>query len=112
MLSLSPRLRVFVAMTPVSMRGSFDALAGHARRLGLDPVDGHVYLFMAKNRRFQSPFFWPGHRVTTTASDLVHELAPAMKDPLHTVKSVGKKLGESLLGLLGNKPAASQPAAH
>ena len=45
MLSLPPSVRVFVAVAPIDMRGSFDALAGAVRRLGLDPVDGHVYLF-------------------------------------------------------------------
>lgn len=40
MLSLPPTVRVFVAVEPVDMRGSFDVLAGAVRRLGLDPVDG------------------------------------------------------------------------
>lgn len=31
------------------MRGSFNALAGHVRRLHADPLDGHIYLFV--NRR-------------------------------------------------------------
>lgn len=34
-----PRL---LAVEPIDMRGSFDALAGAVRRLGLDPVDGHL----------------------------------------------------------------------
>ncbi len=46
MLSLPPTVRVFVAIEPADMRGSFDSLAGAVRRLGLDPVDGHLYLFM------------------------------------------------------------------
>ena len=33
------------------MRGSFDALAGAVRRLGLAPLDGHLYLFMNRRRR-------------------------------------------------------------
>jgi hypothetical protein len=41
---------VFVAVDPLDMRGSFDALAGAVRRLGLDPVDGHLYLFFNKRR--------------------------------------------------------------
>jgi transposase len=45
-LSLPPTVRVFVVVEPVDMRGSFDALAGAVRRLGLDPVDGHLYLFL------------------------------------------------------------------
>ena len=51
MLSLPPTVRVFVATEPVDMRGSFDSLAGATRRLGLDPVDGHLYLFMNRRRR-------------------------------------------------------------
>jgi hypothetical protein len=43
MLSLAPTVRVFVAVEPLDMRGSFDALAGAVRRLGLDPVDGHLF---------------------------------------------------------------------
>src|SRR5690606_385311 len=41
-LTLPPTVRVFVAVEPLDMRGSFDALAGAVRRLGLDPVDGHL----------------------------------------------------------------------
>ena len=48
MLSLPLTVRVFVAVEPIDMRGSFDALAGAVRRLGLDPVDGHLYLFLKR----------------------------------------------------------------
>lgn len=51
MLTLGPHTRVFVAVEPVDMRGSFDALAGHIRRLHADPLDGHVYLFVSRRRR-------------------------------------------------------------
>jgi hypothetical protein len=50
-LSLPPTVRVLVAVEPIDMRGSFDALAGAVRRLRLDPVDGHLYLLMNKRRR-------------------------------------------------------------
>jgi transposase len=50
MLSPSPRTRVFVALDPVDMRGSFDALAGHVRKLRADPLDGHLYLFVNRRR--------------------------------------------------------------
>jgi len=46
MLSVSPNTRIFVALEPVDMRGSFDALAGHVRRLCRDPLDGHLYFFV------------------------------------------------------------------
>ena len=51
MLSPGPNTRVFVALDPVDMRGSFDALAGHVRRLHADPLDGHLYLFVNRRRR-------------------------------------------------------------
>ena len=46
MLSVPASLRVFVAVEPLDMRGSFDAVAGAVRGLELDPVSGHVYLFL------------------------------------------------------------------
>jgi transposase len=51
MLSPGPTTRIFVALDPVDMRGSFDALAGHVRRLHRDPLDGHLYLFVNRRRR-------------------------------------------------------------
>ena len=51
MLTPGPNTRVFVALDAVDMRGSFDALAGHVRRLHADPLDGHLYLFVNRRRR-------------------------------------------------------------
>ena len=60
MLSLPPSVRVFVAVDPIDMRGSFDALAGAVRRLGLDPVNGHLYLFLNKRRRLAKALWFDG----------------------------------------------------
>ena len=60
MLSLPPSVRVFVAVAPIDMRGSFDALAGAVRHLGLDPVDGHLYLFLNKRRRLAKALWFDG----------------------------------------------------
>ncbi len=60
MLSLAPTVRVFIAVEPVDMRGSFDALSGAVRRLGLDPVDGHLYLFLNKRRRLAKALWFDG----------------------------------------------------
>ncbi len=60
MLSLPPSVWVFVALSPLDMRGSFDALAGAVRRLSLDPVDGHLYLFMNKRRRIAKAIWFDG----------------------------------------------------
>lgn len=51
MLSFGHGARVFVGLEPVDMRGSFDSLAGTARRLGLEPADGHLYLFFNRRRQ-------------------------------------------------------------
>jgi transposase len=59
-LSLPPTVRVFVGVEPIDMRGSFDALAGAVRRLALDPVDGHLYLFLNKRRRIAKALWFDG----------------------------------------------------
>lgn len=50
MLSPSATTRIFLALDPIDMRGSFDALAGHVRRLHEDPLDGHLYVFVNRRR--------------------------------------------------------------
>lgn len=58
MLSLPSSVRVFLAVDPIDMRGSFDALAGRVRRLGLDPQDGHLYLFLNRRRGLMKLLFF------------------------------------------------------
>lgn len=50
MLSFAPSARVFIALNPVDMRGSFHRLAGDVRRLGAHPLDGSLYLFVTRRR--------------------------------------------------------------
>jgi transposase len=59
-LTLSPTVRVFVVVAALDMRGSFDALAGAVRRLGLEPTDGHLYLFLNKRRRIAKAIWFDG----------------------------------------------------
>jgi transposase len=59
-LTFSPAVRVFVVVAPLDMRGSFDALAGATRHLGLDPTDGHLYLFLNKRRRLAKALWFDG----------------------------------------------------
>ncbi len=60
MLSLGPGVRIFVGVEPVDMRGSFNSLAGAARRLGLEPLDGHFYLFFNRRRRLCKMVWFDG----------------------------------------------------
>ena len=57
MLTLPSSIRVFLAVEPIDMRGSFDALAGRVRALGLDPQDGHVYVFLNRRRVLMKMLF-------------------------------------------------------
>ncbi len=75
MLSLPPTVRVFVALAPLDMRGSFDYLAGAVRHLGLDPVDGHLYLFLNKRRRIAN------RQLAVLLSDFAHAVTKENIDP-------------------------------
>lgn len=58
MLNLPPSVRIFVGIDPVDMRGSFDALAGHVRRMNRDPLDGHLYFFVNRRRTLMKLIWW------------------------------------------------------
>jgi transposase len=57
---IPPTVRVFVAVEPADMRGSFDALAGRVRRMGLDPVNGHLYVFLSRRRQMAKALWFDG----------------------------------------------------
>jgi transposase len=58
MLTLPPSVRVFLAVDGFDMRGSFDALAGRVRLLRLDPLDGHLYVFLNARRTMVKILFF------------------------------------------------------
>lgn len=58
MLTLPSSVRVYLVVGAVDMRGSFDALGGQVRRLGLDPRDGHLYVFLNRRRRLMKVLFF------------------------------------------------------
>lgn len=58
MLTLPSSVRVFIGVEPVDMRGSFDALGGQARRLALDPQDGHLYVFTNSRKTLMKVLFF------------------------------------------------------
>jgi transposase len=58
MLTFPGSIRVFLALEPADMRGSFDALGGLARRLGLSPEDGHLYVFLNARRTLMKILFF------------------------------------------------------
>ena len=60
MLTLGSGLRVYLALEAVDMRGSFNALQGKARHLGLEPSDGNLYLFIHRRRRLCKMLWFDG----------------------------------------------------
>lgn len=60
MIGVASNARVFVALDPVDMRGSFDALAGQVRRLGLDPLDGALYVFLSRRKQLVKIVYFDG----------------------------------------------------
>jgi transposase len=55
---LPSAVRVFFAVDPIDMRGSFDALAGRVRHLALDPQDGHLYVFTNARRTLMKVLYF------------------------------------------------------
>ncbi len=96
------RVQMMLFKARAAARAEFEAACVEH---GVSP--GNFRLFLSEKRSFLSPFFWPSHTVTHTAADMVHHVAPYMKDPLHGVKSAGKKL----LSML-RPGAASSAHAH
>lgn len=60
MLTVPRGIRIFVGIEPVDMRGSFKSMAGAARRLGLEPLDGHYYLFLNRRKRLCKLLWFDG----------------------------------------------------
>ena len=93
------RVQMMLFKARNAAKAEFDAAC---REAGVSAEE--LRLFLAKHPRFASPFYWPSHKVTTTASDVVHNVAPYVKDPLHGVKRLRTRL-TSLL-------RRAEPAAH
>ncbi|MGZ3489822.1 MAG: IS66 family insertion sequence element accessory protein TnpB [Isosphaeraceae bacterium] len=59
MFGLSAAVRVYLAKEPADMRKSFDGLAALALgSLGLDPLSGHLFVFVNKRRDRIKILYW------------------------------------------------------
>ncbi len=59
MLGLPSSVRIFLCVTPVDMRRSFDSLAEHVRQLlGEDPLSGHLFIFRNKEETKMKILYW------------------------------------------------------
>ena len=71
MLSLSPATRVFVALTPVDMRQSFNGLHAQVQTvLQQDPCSGHLFVFTNKLKNRVKVVYWDGSGLWVCAKRL------------------------------------------
>lgn len=61
MISFNGRTKVFAATQPVDLRKSFDTLYAFCRDIiKKDPLSGHVFIFINKDRDRLKALFWDG----------------------------------------------------
>lgn len=61
MIGSTRNLQVHIAPEPTDMRKSYNGLFAIARdSIGLDPLSGHLFLFVAKNRKRAKVLHWDG----------------------------------------------------
>lgn len=59
MISLPPSVKIFLCATPVDGRKGIDTLAAIVQsRFELDPLSGHLFLFLASHGRQARILFW------------------------------------------------------
>ena len=61
MLTVPPRVKIFVSLQPTDMRRGFPGLSGEVKStLALDPLSGHLFLFRNRRRDRIKILFWDG----------------------------------------------------
>lgn len=71
MMTTTRQVSVWACAEPVSMRKSFDGLLAAARQtIGRDPLEGDMYLFIARNRQQARVLYWDGTGLVIMAKRL------------------------------------------
>ena len=71
MLSVASTTRVFLALQPVDLRGSFNRLAALTQTvLAQDPISGHWFVFINRRRNRLKILFWDGSGLWVCAKRL------------------------------------------
>ena len=61
MLTLSPQVRIFIALEPTDMRKQFDGLYATVREVtDVDPFSGHLFVFSNRKRDLCKILMWDG----------------------------------------------------
>ena len=59
MLTLPASVRIYLAAAPVDLRRGFDALSAAARStIGVDPLSGHLFVFLNRHRNRAKLLLW------------------------------------------------------
>lgn len=58
MFNLNENNRIVMAQHPSDMRIGVDGMCGQVRRVGLDPTDGSVYIFVGRTRKVMKLLHW------------------------------------------------------
>lgn len=71
MIAATRQVRVWACAAPTSMRQSFDGLLATARQaIGRDPLEGDMFLFVARNRKQARVLHWDGTGLVIIAKRL------------------------------------------
>jgi transposase len=71
MVTLTRQVRIWACAEPISMRKSFDGLLAAARfSIGRDPLQGDMYLFVARDRKQARVLHWDGTGLVIIAKRL------------------------------------------
>jgi transposase len=100
MLNVSAATRVFVAVAPVDLRGSFNRLATIAQTvLQADPLSGHLFVFANRDRNRLKILFWDGSGLWVCAKRLERGRFSWPQGEGASVKLRGEELTALIAGL-------------
>ncbi len=103
MLTVSATMRVFVAIAPVDLRGSFNRLFALTQSvLQQDPLSGHWFVFSNRSRTRVKILFWDGSGLWVCAKRLEQGRFtwPVLADGHQGDRGCATLRGEELLALL------------
>jgi transposase len=100
MLNVTAATRVFVAVAPVDLRGSFNRLAALTRTvLAQDPLSGHWFVFTNRRRNRVKILFWDGSGLWVCAKRLERGRFSWPQEEANAARLRGEELVALLTGL-------------
>ena len=106
---MPPAVRIHLAVDPVDLRAGFDRLANLTREvLRQDPLSGHLFVFLSRDRALMKALFWDrsGFVVLAKRLEVGRFSLPDPTDP--AAKHVSLEMPELLLLMEGIDLAGSK----